>query len=233
MHLVGNIYQGKQVGSCIDNISGPLCIDQARAVSLQYIWVRSVHDKRIRPARAYFAQQSIRSADCACAQPDGCVVGHLAGDQNDALSTGRGPSQCASAEVVLCHAELSDQLAQRGGACKFGRAEFGFVEQHRQVTRAARVEVPASAVDYLTARRDRVRAQAARVKKAVFYAHLDRVPLKAAQWANALFEEGINAQPIFYPAVEERAARLRFFICSTHEPEQISQTVAVLRKLAR
>lgn len=57
--------------------------------------------------------------------------------------------------------------------------------------------------------------------------------LKAAQWANALFEEGINAQPIFYPAVEERAARLRFFICSTHEPEQISQTVAVLRKLAR
>jgi 8-amino-7-oxononanoate synthase len=57
--------------------------------------------------------------------------------------------------------------------------------------------------------------------------------LKAAQWANALFEEGINAQPIFYPAVEERAARLRFFICSTHEPEHISRTVGVLRKLAR
>ncbi len=52
--------------------------------------------------------------------------------------------------------------------------------------------------------------------------------LKAAQWANALFEEGINVQPIFYPAVEERAARLRFFICSTHEPEQISRTVAAL-----
>jgi 8-amino-7-oxononanoate synthase len=57
--------------------------------------------------------------------------------------------------------------------------------------------------------------------------------LKAAQWANALFEEGINVQPIFYPAVEERAARLRFFICSTHEPEQISRTIAVLRTLAR
>ena len=41
--------------------------------------------------------------------------------------------------------------------------------------------------------------------------------LKAAQWANALFEQGINVQPIFYPAVEEKAARLRFFICSTHE----------------
>ncbi|MPU42548.1 aminotransferase class I/II-fold pyridoxal phosphate-dependent enzyme, partial [Escherichia coli] len=56
--------------------------------------------------------------------------------------------------------------------------------------------------------------------------------LKAAQWANAMFDEGINVQPIFYPAVEEKAARLRFFICSTHEPEQISRTVAVLSRLA-
>jgi 8-amino-7-oxononanoate synthase len=57
--------------------------------------------------------------------------------------------------------------------------------------------------------------------------------LKAAQWANSLFEEGINVQPIFYPAVEEKAARLRFFVCSTHEPAQISRTVAVLARLAR
>ncbi|WJF90823.1 aminotransferase class I/II-fold pyridoxal phosphate-dependent enzyme [Paraburkholderia bonniea] len=57
--------------------------------------------------------------------------------------------------------------------------------------------------------------------------------LKAAQWANALFEEGINVQPVFYPAVEEKAARLRFFICATHEPQQISQTVAALARLAR
>jgi 8-amino-7-oxononanoate synthase len=56
--------------------------------------------------------------------------------------------------------------------------------------------------------------------------------LKAAQWANALFEEGINVQPIFSPAVEEKAARLRFFICSTHEPAQISHTIAVLARLA-
>ncbi|EUC14756.1 aminotransferase class I/II-fold pyridoxal phosphate-dependent enzyme [Paraburkholderia hospita] len=56
--------------------------------------------------------------------------------------------------------------------------------------------------------------------------------LKAAQWANALFEEGINVQPIFYPAVEEKAARLRFFICSTHEREQISHTVATLARIA-
>lgn len=57
--------------------------------------------------------------------------------------------------------------------------------------------------------------------------------LKAAQWANALFEKGINTQPIFYPAVEEKAARLRFFICSTHTPEQIAYTVAAVAQLAR
>jgi 7-keto-8-aminopelargonate synthetase-like enzyme len=57
--------------------------------------------------------------------------------------------------------------------------------------------------------------------------------LKAAQWANALFADGINVQPIFYPAVEEKAARLRFFICSTHEPEQISRTIAALKRLPR
>lgn len=57
--------------------------------------------------------------------------------------------------------------------------------------------------------------------------------LKAAQWANALFEKGINTQPIFYPAVEEKAARLRFFICSTHTPEQIAYTVQSVAQLAR
>ncbi|KAF1029036.1 MAG: 2-amino-3-ketobutyrate coenzyme A ligase [Burkholderia plantarii] len=57
--------------------------------------------------------------------------------------------------------------------------------------------------------------------------------LKAAKWANAMFEDGINVQPIFYPAVEEKAARLRFFICSTHEPAQISATIASLARLNR
>ncbi|WP_244816411.1 aminotransferase class I/II-fold pyridoxal phosphate-dependent enzyme [Caballeronia sp. Lep1P3] len=56
--------------------------------------------------------------------------------------------------------------------------------------------------------------------------------VRAAQWSNAMFDEGINVQPIFYPAVEEKAARLRFFICSTHEPEQISRTVATLARIA-
>jgi 8-amino-7-oxononanoate synthase len=56
--------------------------------------------------------------------------------------------------------------------------------------------------------------------------------LKAAQWTNALFDKGINVQPMFHPAVEERAARLRFFICSTHTPEQIDDTIDALARIA-
>jgi 8-amino-7-oxononanoate synthase len=44
--------------------------------------------------------------------------------------------------------------------------------------------------------------------------------------SHRLFERGINVQPILYPAVEESAARLRFFITCTHSDEQIRTTVA-------
>jgi len=50
----------------------------------------------------------------------------------------------------------------------------------------------------------------------------------AGRLANACFERGINVQPIFYPAVQEGMARLRFFICSSHTEEQIEHTVNVL-----
>jgi 8-amino-7-oxononanoate synthase len=50
----------------------------------------------------------------------------------------------------------------------------------------------------------------------------------AARLAQALFERGINVQPILYPAVPERAARLRFFLTADHSEEQIRQTVAAL-----
>ncbi len=40
-----------------------------------------------------------------------------------------------------------------------------------------------------------------------------------------MFESGVNVQPILYPAVEESAARLRFFVNSTHTREQILYTV--------
>ena len=50
----------------------------------------------------------------------------------------------------------------------------------------------------------------------------------ALRLSQALFERGINVQPILYPAVEESAARLRFFITSTHTEAQIRETVAAV-----
>jgi 7-keto-8-aminopelargonate synthetase-like enzyme len=43
--------------------------------------------------------------------------------------------------------------------------------------------------------------------------------------SQAMFARGINVQPILHPAVEESAARLRFFITARHTEEQIRQTV--------
>jgi 8-amino-7-oxononanoate synthase len=45
--------------------------------------------------------------------------------------------------------------------------------------------------------------------------------------SRALFDRGINVQPILYPAVEERAARLRFFITANHTEEQIRHSIDV------
>ncbi|MDR1478661.1 MAG: aminotransferase class I/II-fold pyridoxal phosphate-dependent enzyme [Planctomycetaceae bacterium] len=47
----------------------------------------------------------------------------------------------------------------------------------------------------------------------------------ALRMSKALFERGINVQPILHPAVDEKAARLRFFITSSHNQEQIKYTI--------
>lgn len=52
--------------------------------------------------------------------------------------------------------------------------------------------------------------------------------LKATKLSQYLFEQGINVQPIIHPAVEERAARLRFFISNTHSEAQIDTVLSVL-----
>ncbi len=58
--------------------------------------------------------------------------------------------------------------------------------------------------------------------------------MHALQLSKALFERGINVQPILYPAVEESAARLRFFITSLHSEEQIRRTVdAIVEELEK
>jgi 8-amino-7-oxononanoate synthase len=54
--------------------------------------------------------------------------------------------------------------------------------------------------------------------------------IRAGRLAQALFERGINVQPILYPAVPERAARLRFFLTADHSEAQIRETVATLRE---
>jgi 8-amino-7-oxononanoate synthase len=46
-----------------------------------------------------------------------------------------------------------------------------------------------------------------------------------------LLGEGIDAQPILYPAVPENKSRIRFFITAEHTEEQIVRTVQVLADL--
>ena len=52
--------------------------------------------------------------------------------------------------------------------------------------------------------------------------------ITAGRLAQALFRRGINVQPILYPAVPERAARLRFFLTAAHSEQQVRDAVAIL-----
>lgn len=49
--------------------------------------------------------------------------------------------------------------------------------------------------------------------------------LKAVSLSKKLARQGISVQPIIHPAVEERLARLRFFICYAHTQTQIDHTL--------
>jgi 8-amino-7-oxononanoate synthase len=57
--------------------------------------------------------------------------------------------------------------------------------------------------------------------------------IRAGRLAQALFDRGVNVQPILYPAVPERAARLRFFATASHTEEQIRDTVDILLEESR
>jgi len=52
--------------------------------------------------------------------------------------------------------------------------------------------------------------------------------LRCLRISNDLLQQGIDAQPILYPAVPEIASRIRFFITADHTEEQIRRTVKVL-----
>lgn len=51
--------------------------------------------------------------------------------------------------------------------------------------------------------------------------------IKAGRITDRMSQRGINVLPIIYPAVPLKAARLRFFIQSTHSPEQIISAAAI------
>ena len=57
--------------------------------------------------------------------------------------------------------------------------------------------------------------------------------LKAAKYSNELFLRGFNVLPIVYPAVEERSARLRVFVSSSHTEVHIHSVVDVLLNLLK
>lgn len=52
--------------------------------------------------------------------------------------------------------------------------------------------------------------------------------LRAAKISAALLARDINVQPILYPAVPEKSARLRFFLSSEHTPAQITEAIEAL-----
>ena len=53
---------------------------------------------------------------------------------------------------------------------------------------------------------------------------------KALQLSEALFNNGINAQPILYPAVEKEGTRIRIFMTALHTEKQIRESVEVIAR---
>jgi 7-keto-8-aminopelargonate synthetase-like enzyme len=52
--------------------------------------------------------------------------------------------------------------------------------------------------------------------------------MQCVRLSQALAAKRINVQPIIHPAVEENAARLRFFISATHSEDEIRYGVNTL-----
>jgi 8-amino-7-oxononanoate synthase len=57
--------------------------------------------------------------------------------------------------------------------------------------------------------------------------------IRAGKLTAALFARGINAPPILYPAVPERAARLRFFVTAGHSEAQLRETARIVIEESR
>lgn len=55
--------------------------------------------------------------------------------------------------------------------------------------------------------------------------------LEAVRLSSRFLAHGIHVQPILYPAVPEKQARLRFFLSTEHRTEDLDQTLSVLREV--
>lgn len=55
--------------------------------------------------------------------------------------------------------------------------------------------------------------------------------LKVTKFSEQFFANGINVQPIIYPAVEEKAARLRFFLSALHTEKHVDFAVDLAKKV--
>ncbi|MFH5924950.1 aminotransferase class I/II-fold pyridoxal phosphate-dependent enzyme [Roseomonas xinghualingensis] len=56
--------------------------------------------------------------------------------------------------------------------------------------------------------------------------------VRAGRLSAELFKRGVNVQPITFPAVPERAARLRFFLSAEHSDEQIDRAIHIIAEAA-
>lgn len=54
---------------------------------------------------------------------------------------------------------------------------------------------------------------------------------KALWFAEKLYEHGINAMPIIYPAVKEKEARIRFFMSAIHTKEDLDYTIDTVKQI--
>lgn len=54
--------------------------------------------------------------------------------------------------------------------------------------------------------------------------------IDALKLSEALFENNINAQPILYPAVPDKEARIRIFMTAEHTEEQVRESVEVITR---
>ncbi len=57
--------------------------------------------------------------------------------------------------------------------------------------------------------------------------------IKCLKLSHALLSKNINVMPIIYPAVDENQSRLRFFLTTLHQEDQIRRTIDVLSEEIR